>query len=450
MKQRLMSFAFVALVMSQPSLQAQSVSIEQFTLPNGLRVVLNEDHSAPLVAINIWYHVGSKNERPGRTGFAHLFEHMLFSGSEHVGNNEHFRHIQSVGGTLNGSTNFDRTNYYETLPSNYLPLGLWLESDRMGFFLTALDQKKLDIQKEVVKEERRQRYDNVPYGTAFERALRLGYAPDYPYHWPTIGSMADLTAAQLEDVKDFFRTYYSPNNAVLTLVGDFDKREARSLVEKYFGDISQGPPVPRFNSVRAPMGSEKRETVPSPVTLPRVYRLYHVPKVGEHHWYAADLLATVLAGDKSSRLSKSLVYDQQIAQDVTAWVYPSEGTGLMIVSGTAKPGVSAERLEKAIDAELGRITASGINQDELNRALNVTETQFAHQLESFALRADFIGMTTTFFNDSNYINTYLEKYRAVSRGDLAAVAARYIVPENRVTLHFVPERSKAEVPKGGN
>jgi len=188
MQKRLLCFALVTLVSSQIALQAQTLSIEQFTLPNGMRVVLNEDHSAPLVAVNVWYHVGSKNERPGRTGFAHLFEHMLFSGSEHVGNNEHFRHVQSVGGTLNGSTNFDRTNYFETLPSNYLPLGLWLESDRMGFFLSALDQKKLDIQKEVVKEERRQRYDNVPYGTAFERTLRLGYSPDYPHHLPPLAA----------------------------------------------------------------------------------------------------------------------------------------------------------------------------------------------------------------------------------------------------------------------
>jgi len=450
MQKRLLCFALVTLVSSQIALQAQTLSIEQFTLPNGMRVVLNEDHSAPLVAVNVWYHVGSKNERPGRTGFAHLFEHMLFSGSEHVGNNEHFRHVQSVGGTLNGSTNFDRTNYFETLPSNYLPLGLWLESDRMGFFLSALDQKKLDIQKEVVKEERRQRYDNVPYGTAFERTLRLGYSPDYPYHWPTIGSMADLTAAQLEDVKGFFRTYYSPNNAVLTLVGDFDKAEARSLVEKYFGDIPQGLPVPRFNAVRAPMGGEKREVVPSPVALPRVYRLYHIPKAGEHEWYAADLLTTVLAGDKSSRLTKALVYDQQIAQDVTAWVFPSEATGLMIVSSTARPGVSAERLERALDTELGRIAAGGMNQDELTRAMNVTETQFAHQLENFGQRADFIGMTTTFFNDPNYINSFLDRYRAVSRGDLSSVLTRYLVPENRVTLHFVPEKPAAgAAAKGG-
>src|SRR5712692_2664166 len=255
------------------------LSLESYTLANGLQVVLNEDHSAPLVAVNLWYHVGSKNERPGCTGFAHLFEHMLFSGSEHVGNNEHFRYVQSVGGVLNGTTFFDRTNYFETLPSNYLALGLWLESDRMGFFLPALTQEKLDIQREVVKEERRQRYDNVPYGTAFERLLRLAYDPDFSYHWPTIGSMADLEAASLDDIRDFFRTWYRPDNAVLTVVGDFVPAEARQLVEKYFSDIPSGRDFPRALPQRYALGGERREVVASPVQLPRLYRLYHLPEM---------------------------------------------------------------------------------------------------------------------------------------------------------------------------
>src|SRR5919201_1113410 len=211
---------------------------------------MNEDHSAPLVAINLWYHVGSKNERPGRTGFAHLFEHMLFSGSQHIGNNEHFRYVQSVGGVLNGTTFFDRTNYFETLPSNYLALGLWLESDRMGFFLPALTQEKLNIQREVVKEERRQRYDNVPYGTAFERLLHLAYDPGYSYHWPTIGSMDDLTAASLEDVRNFFSTWYGPENCVLTIVGVFAPAEAKELVTLYFADTPPAKKFPPFDLIR--------------------------------------------------------------------------------------------------------------------------------------------------------------------------------------------------------
>ena len=237
------------------------LAIESYELANGLRVVLNEDHSAPLVALNLWYHVGSKNERPGRTGFAHLFEHMLFSGSEHVGNNEHFRYVQSVGGVLNGTTFFDRTNYFEMLPSTYLALGLWLESDRMGFFLPALTQEKLDIQREVVKEERRQRYDNVPYGTAFERLLRLAYEPDYSYHWPTIGSMQDLEAASLDDIQQFFATWYRPDNCVLTLVGDFAPDEAKKLIEKYFGDIVPGGQFPQFDRARSFRDCENNEDI---------------------------------------------------------------------------------------------------------------------------------------------------------------------------------------------
>src|SRR5947207_363405 len=325
------------------------LNLEQYELGNGLRVVLNEDHSAPLVAINLWYHVGSKNERRGRTGFAHLFEHMLFSGSENVGNNEHFRYVQSVGGVLNGTTFFDRTNYFETLPSNYLALGLWLESDRMGFFLPALTQEKLDIQREVVKEERRQRYDNVPYGTAFERLLNLAYDPDYSYHWPTIGSMEDLGAASLDDIRDFFGTWYRPDNAVLTVTGDFAPDEARQLVHQYFADIPPGGAFPPFDLQRRSLDGERRESFASPVQLARVYRLYHVPKMGHADWIAADLLSSVLSGDKASRLEKALVLEQQIATDVAAYVLPTEATGMLMIQATANEGVTAEEVEAALD-----------------------------------------------------------------------------------------------------
>src|ERR1051325_10373887 len=330
------------------------LALEQYRLDNGLRVVLNEDHSAPLVAINLWYHVGSKNERPGRTGFAHLFEHMLFSGSQHVGNNEHFRYVQSVGGVLNGTTFFDRTNYFETLPSNYLALGLWLESDRMGFFLPALTQEKLDIQREVVKEERRQRYDTVPYGPAFERLLPLSYPPDYSYHWPTIGSMEDLGAASLDDIRDFFSTWYRPDNCTLTIVGDFSPSEARTLVERYFGDIAPGGSFPQFDLERTPASHEVRETFPSAIQLPRIYRLYHLPKMGEDDWMYADL-------------------------------------------------------------------------------------DYAHQLETCDARADLIGMMSTYFGDPAMVERWLEPYRAATAENLAHIARKYLIPENRVTSLFVPE-----------
>jgi len=415
------------------------LNIDSYFLSNGLRVVLNEDHSAPLVAINLWYHVGSKNERLGRTGFAHLFEHMLFSGSLHVGNNEHFRYVQSVGGVLNGTTFFDRTNYFETLPSNYLALGLWLESDRMGFFLPALTQEKLDIQREVVKEERRQRYDNVPYGTAFERLLHLAYDPDYSYHWPTIGSMQDLGAASLDDVRQFFATWYAPNNCTLTVVGDFVANEAKDLVAKYFGEIAASASFPPFDLIRRETRSERREVFQSRVPLPRLYRLYHLPRMGDRDWIAGDLLSTVLTSDKASRLEKSLVYQKQIATDVAAYVLPTEATGMLMLQATAKEGVPIEDVEHAIDEEIERIVARGVEQDELIRSQNRAEVDYAHQIENYDTRADLIGMMSTYFEDPHRVIEWLEPYRATTADDLKRVAQRYLVPENRVTSIFLPE-----------
>ena len=417
------------------------LNLETYFLDNGLRVVLNEDHSAPLVAINLWYHVGSKNERPGRTGFAHLFEHMLFSGSQHVGNNEHFRYIQSVGGVLNGTTFFDRTNYFETLPSNYLALGLWLESDRMGFFLPALTQEKLDIQREVVKEERRQRYDNVPYGTAFERLLSLAYDRDYSYHWPTIGSMADLGAASLEDVRNFFSTWYRPDNCTLTIVGDFVSAEAKDLVTKYFADIAPGKSFPPFDLIRRETRSERRENFPSHVPLPRIYRLYHLPRMGDPDWIAGDLLSTVLTSDKASRLEKALVYEKQIATDVAAYVLPTEATGMLMLQATAKEGVAVGEIERAIDEEIERIVVGGVNEDELTRARSRAEVEYAHQIENYDTRADLIGMMSTYFEDPHRVLEWLEPYRQASVNDLKRVAQNYLVPENRVTSIFMPEAS---------
>ena len=414
------------------------LNLDSYELGNGLRVILNEDHSAPLVAINLWYHVGSKNERRGRTGFAHLFEHMLFSGSENVGNNEHFRYVQSVGGVLNGTTFFDRTNYFETLPSNYLALGLWLESDRMGFFLPALTQEKLDIQREVVKEERRQRYDNVPYGTAFERLLHLAYDSDYSYHWPTIGSMQDLEAASLDDIREFFGTWYRPDNCVLTLVGDFARNEAKNLIEQYFGGIAPGGSFPEFALERKPLENERREKFETPVQLPRIYRLYHLPRMGAPDWIFSDLLTTVLAGDKASRLDRALVHEKQIAQDVAAYVLPTESTGMLLMQATAKDGVSIDDIEGALDDEVARLVRDGITDDELTRAKTRAEVEYAHQIENYDSRADLIGMLATYFGDADIVSTWLEPYAAATATDLTDTAARYLTPNNRVTSLFVP------------
>jgi predicted Zn-dependent peptidase len=436
-------FRYVALAALLIAATAQAqVKFEHYELPNGLDVVLNEDHSAPLVAINVWYHVGSKNEKEGRTGFAHLFEHMLFSGSQNVGNNEHFRHVQSVGGTINGSTNLDRTNYFETLPSNYLALGLWLESDRMGFFLPALTQQKLDIQKNVVKEERRQRYENAPYGVWLENMLRLGFPKDHPYHHPTIGFMPDLTAAQLEDVKEFFRRYYAPNNAVLTIAGDFDPAEARALVDKYFGNIPAGPPIERPALTRPPARGDRRDTIAGAVQLPRVYRFYHFPKFGEPGWIAGDLLSNILARDKASRLERELVYRQQIAQDVSAFMWNSESDGMLLLWATAKKGVTPEKLEAALDKEIDRLVAEGVTEAELSRAKNQNATDFAQQIEGVGSRADVLSMATTYFGDPGVVNGWLGRYDRITREDIQRVVREAFRKDDRATLYYLPETPK--------
>lgn len=439
-----------ALVLATTQLSAQNVQVERYTLPNGLRVVLNEDHSTPLVAINIWYHVGSKNERPGRTGFAHLFEHMLFSGSQHVAKNEHFGYVQSVGGIINGSTNFDRTNYYETVPSNYLPLVLWLESDRMGWFLPALDQEKLDIQKQVVKEERRQRYDNVPYGTWIENLLQRLFPEGHPYRHPTIGYMPDLTAAELEDVREFFRTWYTPNNAVLTLVGDFDRQQARELIERYFGPIPRGPEPQRVQIAPVQLQTEQRGVVEGSVQLPRVYRAYHIPAFGQPDWIAADLLSGILTGGKASRLERSLVLEQQIAQDVNSFAWPAESTGIFIISATPKPGIEVAAVERALDAEIQRLVQNGPTADELQRVKNRSEADLANQLGRFSSRADVLSMMETFFGDANEVNRMPARYDAVTADQVRSVASRYLVAANRVAVEFVPRQANTPASGGSS
>jgi predicted Zn-dependent peptidase len=418
------------------------LNIERHRRPNGLRVVLNEDHSAPLVAVNLWYHVGSKNERPGLTGFAHLFEHMLFSGSEHVGNNEHFRHVQSVGGTLNGTTFFDRTNYYETVPSNCLELALWLESDRMGFFVPALTQEKLDVQINVVQEERRMRVDNAPYGDFFERLLERAYDPSYPYHWEVIGSMADIAAAKLDDVRDFFRTWYVPNNAVLTIAGDFDPDDALALVAKYFDPIPAGAAPPPFDAVRSSLLGERRGVIEADVQLPRVYRFYHAAPYGHEEWIAADLATSILGLGKASRLERALVYEQQIAQDVASFILPTEASGMLIMWATAKEGVEPEALERALDTELYKLASDGPTDHELTRVRNQAETDLAHQIESHESRADLLSTFETFFGDAGLVDGWIDRYHAIERDDVRDISESCFHPDERVTLYYLPRSER--------
>ncbi len=423
------------------------LGFERHTLDNGLRVILHRDARLPLVTVNLWYHVGSKNERPGRTGFAHLFEHMLFQGSEHVGTNDHFRLVQQVGGVANGSTWYDRTNYYETLPAQHLELGLWLESDRMGFLLPALTQENLDLQRDVVMNERRQRVENQPYGMAGERLHEMLYPPDHPYHWPVIGYMEDIAAATLEEVRTFFRTYYTPNNAVLTLVGDFDPDDALAKAERWFGEIPAGPPVPPVHVPSGPLGGEKREVREVDVRLPRIYYGFRAPAYGEREWYAADMLAATLSGGKSSRLFQDLVYDRQIAQDVGAYISPYEKVATFMVVATARPGVAAETLEKAISEQLDRAAAELPSAEEMERARNRMLTEYYMSLQKLDNRADLFAQLTTYFDDPGGIEREIEQYLDLDGSELRDFASRHLAESERVVVTFVPRGAQESRPE---
>jgi zinc protease len=424
--------------MSSVDQSYSGLPIEEHTLDNGLRVVLQPDATLPLVAINLWYHVGSKNERPGRTGFAHLFEHMLFQGSEHVGTNDHFRYVQQIGGVANGSTWYDRTNYYETLPANQMELGLWLDADRMGYLLPALDEGKLENQREVVMNERRQRVDNQPYGRAMERIHELLYPPDHPYHWPVIGYMEDIAAATLAEVEEFFRTYYVPDNAVLTLVGDIEPVTALAAIERYFGELSAGGGLERMTAEPVELSAERRETLNDEVQLARVYLAFPIPRFGEPDWYAADLLSTVLAGGKSSPLYRDLVYTRELAQDVSAFVLPLEIGSTFMVIATAKPDIPPLEVERIITEHLER-TADGPNQEDIERATNRLLTAHHDGLQAFEQRADLLSLYTTYFSDPSRLEREMESYEQLTSEDLARFGRTRLGTDNRVALHVVPK-----------
>jgi len=414
-----------------------ALPLHQTTLANGLRVVLHVDRRLPLVAVNLWYHVGSKNERPGRTGFAHLFEHMLFQGSAHVGTNDHFRHLQSIGGVANGSTWYDRTNYYETVPSERLDLALWLESDRLGFLLPALDQVKLDTQREVVLNERRQRVDNQPYGRPYERLFELAIPAEHPYHWPVIGWEADLRQASLDDVREFFRTWYVPNNAVLTLAGDFDPGDALARVERWFGEIPSRPLPQRRRWPLPPRDGAVVETVADDVRLARVYLAYRAPAFGEDAWFAGSLLAAVLADGKSSPLYRNLVWERQIAQDSGAFLYPTQEAALFVLWATARPGVDPASLAASLRRHLDEVS-SGVRPEDHERALRRTLTSIWSELESLEARADRLSRATTFFDRPETAWDEPARYGARSLDELAEFASRFLAAERGVELTVVP------------
>jgi len=415
---------------------------EQRTLDNGLRVIVHPDRSVPLVATHLMYHVGSKNEPPGRRGFAHLFEHLLFQGSENVPEGEHFRRIQAAGGTLNGTTWFDRTNYYETLPSGDLDLALWLESDRMGFLLPAITQAKLDNQRDVVKNERRQAYENRPYGLAVESMLARAFPAGHPYRHPTIGFMADLDAASLDDVRGWFESWYGPNNAVLVISGAVDPAQAFRRAEHWFGEIPSRP-IPERTAVQKIRAGMPGEAVLSDrVSVPRVYMLYHAPAFPDPGFEPADVLCSLLAEGQSSRLYRALVYEQRVAADVSAFVWPTECVGMMWVVTTGRPGVQPRDLEAAVTDVLEQLRSDGPTDRELEGARNRARRQLVRQLDSVTRRADLLAHATVLRGDPDYINQVFERYEEMPADAVATSADTILDPARRSVVHIVPDGSR--------
>ncbi len=434
---------------------APTIAFEKYKLPNGLEVILVEDHRLPMVAVNLWYHVGPANERPGRTGFAHLFEHMMFQGSQHIGDDAHFKILEGAGASdINGTTDFDRTNYFETLPSNQLELALWLESDRMGFLLETLDHAKLANQRDVVRNERRQGVENAPYGLVEEAMFHQLFPKTHPYYASVIGSHSDLEAAQLDDVRDFFKQYYAPNNASLAIVGDFTKAQARELVKKYFGSIKAGPPVPKIDAQTPAITAERKTVVTDQVELPRVYMAWITAPIYKPGDAESDLIAKILGGGKSSRLYKKLVYEKQIAQDVAAQQYSLILGSVFNIQATAKPGVKPEELQAAIDEELKFFREQGPTQEELVRARNSIESTIIRGLETlggFGGVADRLNQYNHYLGDPGYLASDLARYQKATIAGLKTVAARDLRDNARVIIYGVKgDKVINDIPKAAD
>jgi len=425
-----------------------NIAYEKHTLSNGLDVLMHVDRSIPVAAVNVWYHVGSQNEEPDRTGFAHLFEHIMFKGSKHH-MKEYFMPLQEVGASINGSTTTDRTNYYEDVPSEYLEMALWLEADRMGFLLDAFDQHSFDTEVDVVRNERRQSYENRPYGLSGQEIRKALFPPNHPYHWQTIGSHEHLEAATLEDVKDFFRRFYAPNNASLSIAGDIDVEDTKRLVERYFGDLPPAPPVPRLQRWAPQLGDEVHLELEDSVQLPRIYFAWVGPPRFDKDEAPLDVLMAVLGEGRSSRLYHSLVYEKQIARASEAYYHAMEIAGELRVDATLAPGSKLDEVEACLLDEIARIQNEAPHEDEVQRAINSLEAHFVRQLESvggFGGRADLLNFYNTFTGDPGRLNTDFERYQAVTPEDVQRVAKQYLT-RGRVRLVINPreEVSPAKV-----
>ena len=417
-----------------------NIPFTQHTLENGLRVIVHEDRRLPMVAVNLWYHVGSKNEHPGRTGFAHLFEHLMFEGSQHY-DKGYFHPLQEAGAALNGSTNPDRTNYWEVVPTNALDLALWMESDRMGYLLPALTMEKFETQREVVLNERRQNYENRPYGLSTMAIVAALFPSTHPYHWMTIGETADLKAASFDDVREFFRTYYHPSNASLVIAGDLDTEDALERVKRHFDEIPPGPKPAAIESA-AEIATERRLVLEDRVELARLYLSWHSPAMFTDGDAEMDLLSDLFANGKVSRLYKTLVYERRIASEVMAFQNSRELAGFWQVVATAAPGRSLVELQQAIDDELARLAEDGPTEDEMRRGHAQVEAQFVYRLQTlggFGGKADQLNAYSVFLDDPGYFERDLARYRDVTQQDLHRAVRKYLRRDNRVVISVVPK-----------
>lgn len=434
--------ALPAVLFTSSALQAQAPKIvfEKYTLPNGLTVILHQDRSAPVVAVSALYHVGSKNEDTSRTGFAHFFEHLMFEGSEYVKRGDFDKYTSNAGGYNNANTTQDRTYYFELFPSNQYALGLWLESERM--LHAKIEDVGVNTQKEVVKEEKRQRIDNQPYGSIigeiFKRAFKV-----HPYRWQPIGSLEHLSRAKLDDFIDFYKTFYVPNNCVLSLAGDIDIPQVKQQIEAYFGSIPKGSKsIPRPHVTEPPLGGEVRDVIEDNIQLPAVVQAYRSPKQGSDEYYAFNVLAQLLSGGNSSRMNKAIVDEKQLAVQAGAFNYALEDAGLFITFGIANMNVKPEDLEKEIDAVVNGVKEKLVEEREFVKVRNKITTDFVNKNASMAGIAESLANYQVYFGDANLINTEINRYNKVTREDLLQVAKKYLNKDNRVTLYYVPKGSK--------
>jgi len=431
-------FTFILIsILGYAQAQLNKIDFQEFTLDNGLHVILHQDKSTPIVAVSVMYHVGSKNENPDRTGFAHFFEHLLFEGSENIKRGEFDKYISKAGGSNNANTSWDRTYYYEILPSNQLELGLWLESERM--LHAKVENVGIETQRQVVKEERRLRIDNQPYGSFLEQIMKRAYKV-HPYRWPIIGSMAHLDAAVESDYKNFYKNFYVPNNAIVSIAGDIDYENARAQVIKYFGSIPKSTkPVFRPNIVEPPLGGEVRDTFYDNIQLPGVIMAYRIPAGGTPDYYAVAMLGTLLSQGESSRLQKALVDEQQKAVDVGNIPLDLENPGVSIAYAICSMGTDALDAEKSVTAEIDKIKTETISDEEFQKLRNQVENDFVTSNARVAGIAESLANYKMYYGDANLINTELNRYLAVTKEDIKRVANKYFNKDNRVVMHYLPK-----------